>query len=59
MVPPHRLATTEHAAIPRAHGAAHGVENPGYANPSIPRADGAVYGVENPGYADSLELAYD
>ena len=39
------------STIPRAHGGAYEVENPGYAAPSIPRADSAVYGVENPGYA--------
>jgi len=37
--------------IPRADGAAYGVENPGYATSLIPRADGAAYGLENPGYA--------
>jgi hypothetical protein len=37
--------------IPRADGAAYGVQNPGFAAPSVPRADGAAYGVENPGFA--------
>ena len=50
---PEDCLTDERPAIPRAHSAAYGVENPGFAAPAIPRARGAVYGVENPGYAFS------